>query len=204
MQRRRAANYLPNDPDACFAFRVRSIEMFTLSTSMFINADALASLQILGSESHPNHMNQGPDKSKTGAKESLSLYGLFHVLTHTAQGKLKLRQMFLRPTIDLNLIDERQRTISVFLRPENSADISHICKTLRRIKNIKTYLLQLKKGANLAGGRGAAERSTWAALQAFSAYAIELREAVRKIQGAEALAITTRVSWILTSPVARY
>lgn len=199
VQRRRAAEYLPNDPDARFEFRIRSIEMFTLSKSMFINADALASLQIVGSENHPNHMNQGQDGSKSGAKESLSLYGLFHVLTHTAQGKLKLRQMFLRPSVDLELIHERQRTVAVFLRPENNADISHICKTLRKIKNVKTHILQLKKGVNLPTTRAVAERSTWATLQAFSAYTIELREAVRKIQGAERLAITSAVGCKLKS-----
>lgn len=161
---------------------------------MFVNADALASLQILGSENHPNHMNQGPDRSKSGAKESLSLYGLFHVLTHTSQGKLKLRQIFMRPSIDLDLIHERQRTISVFLQPENNADITHVCKTLRKIKNIKTYIPQLKKGVNLSGGHGAPDRGTWATLQAFSAYTIELREAVRKIRGAETLEITLMVS----------
>ncbi|KAJ4394254.1 hypothetical protein N0V93_003471 [Gnomoniopsis smithogilvyi] len=155
--------------------------------------DALASLQILGSENHPNHMNQGPDGSKSGAKESLSLYGLFHVLTHTFQGKVKLRQMFLRPSVDLDLIHERQRTIAVFLRPENNADIIHICKTLRKVKNIKNHILQLKSGVNLPGGPAAAQRSTWATLQAFSAYTIDLREAVRKLKGAERLAITSAV-----------
>lgn len=139
-------------------------------------------------------MKQGPDKSKSGAKESLSLYGLFHVLAHTVQGKLKLRQIFLRPSIDLDLIHERQRTISTFLRPENSADVDYICSRLRRIKNIKTYLLQLKKGAALASGRGAVERGTWTTLQAFSAYSIELRETLCKLQGTEKLAITSRVS----------
>lgn len=168
--------------------------MFTLSNSMFINADALSSLQILGSESHPNHMNQGPDRSKSGAKESLSLYGLFHVLTHTVQGKSRLRQMFLSPSIDLDLIHERQRTISAFLRPENHTDICHIGKLLRKIKNVKAYLLQLKKGVSLAGVRGAIERSTWGTLQAFSAYSIELREAMRKLRGAEGLAITSMAS----------
>lgn len=178
--------------------------MFTLTNSMFVNADALASLQILGSENHPNHMNQGRDGSKSGTKESLSLYGLFHVLTHTVQGKLKLRQIFMRPTTDLDLIHERQRTITVFLRPENNADISYICKTLRRIKNMKTHLLRLKRGVNLSGGRATAERSTWATLQAFSAYTIELREAVRRIQGAERLAITSAVSSMISANNAEY
>lgn len=160
---------------------------------MFINTDALVSLQILGVESHPNYMNQGPDKSKSGAKESLSVYGIFHILTHTAQGKMKLRQMFLRPSIDLDLIHERQRTISIFLHPDNSTMITQICKILRRIKDVKSYLLRLKKGVNLAGTRGPIERSTWATLQAFSAYAIELHEVTRKLHGTSGLGIVSMV-----------
>ena len=34
LQRRRAADYLPDDPDAQWAFRVRSLEMFTLQNTM--------------------------------------------------------------------------------------------------------------------------------------------------------------------------
>lgn len=195
IQRRKAAEYLSNDPDAKFAFRVRSIEMFTLRDSLFINADTLTSLQILGSENHPNFMNQGPDKSKTGAKEGLSLYGLFHILTHTAQGKTKLRQMFLRPSTDIELIQERQQSISVLLRPENSADIENIGKLLRKIKNIKHNLLQLKKGISLPSGRVSIERGTWASLQAFCAFTAELREAVQRLHGAENLSITARVGY---------
>lgn len=192
IQRRKAAEYLSNDPDAKFAFRIRSIEMFTLRDSLFVNADTLTSLQILGSENHPNFMNQGSDKSKTGAKEGLSLYGLFHVLTHTAQGKTRLRQMFLRPSTDLELIQERQQTISVLLRPENGADIDNIGKLLRKIKNIKHNLLQLKQGISLPG-RVSIERGTWASLQAFCAFTAELREAVQRLHGAEDLSITARV-----------
>lgn len=168
--------------------------MSTLSNAMFINADALVSLQILSSESHPNRINQASEGSKSNFKENLSVYGLFHILAHTIQGKIRLRQMFLRPSIDLDLIYERQRTIATFLRPENSADVSGICKILRKVKNIKSCLLQLKKGANLAGGRNPAERSTYAALQAFSAYMLELREALCRLQGWETLAITSIVS----------
>lgn len=191
IQRRKAAEYLSNDPDAKFAFRIRYIEMFTLRDSLFVNVDTLTSLQILGSENHPNSMNQGPEKSKQGAKEGLSLYGLFHVLTHTAQGKTKLRQMFLRPSTDLEVIQERQQSISVLLRPENGADIDIIGKLLRKIKNIKHNLLQLKKGVN--SGRVSIERGTWASLQAFCAFTAELREAVQKLHGAEGLSITARV-----------
>lgn len=168
---------------------------------MFINKDALASLQILNSEHHPNHVNQAPDKSKSGAKEGLSVYGLFHVLAHTSQGKSKLRQLFLRPSVDLDLIHERQRTISMFLRLENYQAVGQLCKLLRRIKNMKSSLLLIKKGVSLSGSRAAVDRSTWATLQAFSAYAIELREVVSNLVGADSVPITSAVS---PNPTPRY
>ena len=111
LSRRRTVEYLPGDQEALVAFRVGSIEMFSLADMMFVNADTLNSLQILQHEFHPNSHMQGPTKSSSGAKESLSVYGLFHQLARTPQGKQKLRQIFLRPSIDIDLIVERHKTI---------------------------------------------------------------------------------------------
>lgn len=194
IQRRKAAEYRPNDPQAMFAFRVKSIEMFTLSDSMFVNADALASLQILRYESHPNRMMQGPDKSNSSSKESLSVYGLFHFLAFTPQGKMKLRQIFLRPSIDINAIQERQKTISVLLLPENNATVGGISRTLRKIKNVRGTLAQLRKGVSLLAGRCSIQHSTWATLLRFARHAIELREALQTLVGAEALTISLKAS----------
>ena len=44
IQRRRATAYLPGDGEASGTFRVDTIEMFSLSESMFINTDTLLSL----------------------------------------------------------------------------------------------------------------------------------------------------------------
>lgn len=194
IQRRKAAEYLPNDPQAIFAFRVRTIEMFTLSDSMFVNADALASLQILQCENHPNRMMQGPDKSNSSSKESLSIYGLFHFLAFTPQGKMKLRQMFLRPSINIDVIQERQKTISVLLLPENNAIIALISKTLRKIKNVRGAFAQLRKGVSLIAGRSSVRHSTWAILLRFASFAIELREMLQSLVGAESLVISTKAS----------
>lgn len=99
---RKASNSFPGDADAEFAFRVRSISMLMLGDAMFINADALRSLQILGLESDPNAYMQGPKNS--GTKEGLSVYGLFKFAVSTPQGKDRLRQMFLRLTMDIDFI----------------------------------------------------------------------------------------------------
>ncbi|KAJ9602597.1 hypothetical protein H2200_012790 [Cladophialophora chaetospira] len=119
LQRRRSTAYLPGDPDANHAFRVAQLEMFTLKGTMLVNTDTLVSLQIIQPESHPNAFNQGPGTS--GAKESLSTYGLFHHHAKTPQGRVQLRQAFLRPSLDIDHINSRLDFISVFVRPENQS-----------------------------------------------------------------------------------
>lgn len=169
--------------------------MFTLADSMFVNADTLAALQILGSESHPNGQMQGPDRSKSGAKENLSVFGLLKFLASTSQGKAKLRQMFLRPSVDLDLIHERQRTIVTFLRPDNTQVFSGVVKLLRKVKNVKTSMLHLHKGVGLPSRIRSVKKGVWMALSRFALVSIELREAVRTVSGGENLVIVSKVRY---------
>lgn len=96
MQRRRNQIFLPHDTRAACVFRIMSLEMVGLDNVVYINADTLTALQIVGAESHPSTQSQGSNGH--GAKESLSVYGLFHSLAQTPQGKRKLRQAFIRPS----------------------------------------------------------------------------------------------------------
>jgi DNA mismatch repair protein MSH5 len=98
VQRRRATSYLPGDGGASGMFRVGTIEMFSLSESMFINTDTLLSLQIMSTESHPNAQQHGPASKagSGGSKEGLSVYGLFQHFAKTGstscvQARTKLR-----------------------------------------------------------------------------------------------------------------
>lgn len=178
LHRRRAVDFLPGDRAAASAFPVRSIEMFTLGARLFINADTLHSLQILQAENHPNAHNQGPTGS--GTKESLSVYGLFHHLARTPQGKQNLRKMFLWPRMDLEIIRERQSTIAVLLRPDNSGPLDTIVKSLKQIKNIRTVVIHLQKGISGMGGKGSTvHRGVWASLRHFTYNTLKIAEAVR-------------------------
>ncbi|KAJ2987793.1 hypothetical protein NUW58_g4315 [Xylaria curta] len=185
IQRRRTAQYLPNDPDALVAFRVRSVEMFSLFDSMFVNADTLVSLQIMQPEYHPNSLQHGPTGSTSGAKEALSVYGVFSHLVATPQGKSKLRRMFLQPSTNLDVIRERQWTISFFLRPSNADALCGICKDLRKIKDMKPILLLLRKGIDTLGRKISMVNSVWAVLQRFAAYSLQLRESLRALPDSE-------------------
>lgn len=192
--RRKNVEYLPNDREALVAFRIRTIEMFTLADLMFVNSDTLASLQIIQSENHPNSHMQGPNKSTSGAKESLSVYGLFCHLARTPQGKQKLRQIFLRPSTNLAMITERLSTIDVLLKSENVATLEKIHHSLKMIKDIRTVVVHLQKGINSPSSKGSsvAARGVWASIQNFTFHVLKILEAIRELADGENLVITAK------------
>jgi len=132
----------------------------------FVNADTLASLQILHSESSPNSHSQGPTRTASGSKEGLSVYGLFHHLARTPQGKSLLRQYFLRPSLDVAVINERLDTASTFLRPDNNSPLNTIVKSLAQIKNMRTIMVHLRKGVSNGLSKGGGIKSgIWSSLR---------------------------------------
>ncbi|KAJ8196696.1 hypothetical protein LV164_001058 [Aspergillus fumigatus] len=56
------------------AYQVRSVEMFSLKGTMFINRSTLLSLHITESESHPSMPNQGPEESHQPRKKAYPVY----------------------------------------------------------------------------------------------------------------------------------
>lgn len=184
--------YLPGDKAAVVAFQIRTLEMFTLNDMMFVNGDTLASLQIIQSESHPNTQMQGPANS--GAKESLSVYGLFHHLARTPQGRQRLRLMFLRPSLDLAVIQERLTTIMILLRPDNEPCLEKLTKSLTKIKDIRTVMIHLQKGISDVSGKGGNVRSgVWASIQLFTFHVLKILEALHEISDGRNLAIIAKM-----------
>ena len=160
----------------------------------FVNTDTLLSLQIIQSESHPHTHNQGPTTSTSGSKEGLSIYGLFHHLARTPQGKFLLRQYFLRPSLNIEVINERLDTISVFVRPDNANQLSDLTKSLAQVKNMRPILIQLRKGVSRSAGKGGGiGRGAWASLRSFAFHALEVRDILSEIIGAERLSIHRRI-----------
>ncbi|EAU38965.1 predicted protein [Aspergillus terreus NIH2624] len=173
LQRRRATISESSD-QSCGVFRVNSIEMFCLTGTMFVNARTLVALQIMESESHPSAINQGPGTKSSRAKEGLSVYGLFQRFAHTPQGRNRLKQIFLRPSIELDVIRERHAFISVYLRPENYNPLEKLVKSLKHIKNLHYVMVNLRKGISTGSGKITGFKTTvWAtllaALRAFEA-----------------------------------
>lgn len=130
-----------------------------------MNKDALVSLQIIQSEFHPNVFNQGPSKLSPGSKEGLSLLGLFQPLTRTPQGKMLLRQHFLRPITNIDTIKGRQDFISVFSHPENDQFLGRIRNSLKAIKNLRPVIIHLHKGINSGNAKlKGFKNSVWSTL----------------------------------------
>jgi DNA mismatch repair protein MSH5 len=181
--------------EAAAAYRIRAIEMFTLSHVMFANTNTLSSLQIIQSELHPNSHMQGPDKSTFNAKESLSVYGLFHRFARTPQGRQRLRQMFLRPSLDINVIEERLNSIRIFLRPENLTAFQSLAKSLKKIKNIRTVVIHLQKGiSNPSRNASSIQRGVWASILHFTFHAKNIVEAASQLEKGDRLTIVNKVS----------
>ncbi|KAK3616211.1 hypothetical protein LTR56_026103 [Elasticomyces elasticus] len=196
LQRRRTTSYLPGDQAASAMFRIATVEMFSLSGSMFINADTLLSLQITSTESHPNAQYQGPAGKgwSSGAKEGLSVYGLFHHQAKTAQGRALLRQYFLRPSLNIAVINERLNTISVLLRPDNTTAMERLTESLSKIKDMRLATVNLQKGisAGLNRNRGIST-SVWPSIRNFVFYTLGILDALVELQGSERLAIRIKV-----------
>ena len=170
--------------------------MFGLKSTMLINPDTLLSLQIIQPESHPNAFNQGP--GTTGSKESLSIYGLFHHLARTPQGKTRLRSYFLRPSLDLDTIKARLDFVSVFIQSDNDIPLNRLSKSLSRIKNMRTTMTMLHKGVN--GGNkklGGFKSGVWASLLEFCYHTIDIAETLKEVLGAETIPLRARAIDVL-------
>ncbi|KAK7535827.1 muts domain V-domain-containing protein [Phyllosticta citribraziliensis] len=194
LQRRRAAAFLPGDRTDNALFRVSHIVMFTLEGHMFMNMNTLLSLQIMQSESHPHSHNQGPTKASSGSKEGLSVYGLFHHLARTPQGKTLLRQYFLRPSTDLNVINQRLFSISVFLRPDNGTAMDNLTNILKRVRNMRVVMVNLRKGVNAGSGKKTGITSgIWTTIRLFAYHALKIMDAFKEMNGAEMLPICRKI-----------
>lgn len=165
-----------------------------LNDTRFINTDTLLSLQISQSEYHPHSHNQGPTKSNAGSKEGLSVYGLFHHLARTPQGKHLLRQYFLRPSLELEVINRRLDSITIFVRPDNSNPMGQLVENLKKIKNMRVTMVNMRKGVNAGPGRKQGITSgLWSRVRLFAYHVLKIKDAFQEMNAADRLPIRNQI-----------
>lgn len=125
---------------------VRSVTLFNLADYVFISEESKLSLQIISHESHPNKTAWNVDSKSSAEKENLSVYGLFHPLASTPQGRTHLRHIFLRPVSNLDILSQRQRTIALLLHPSNEETKKRAIDILRKMGNVAHAIAHLRKG----------------------------------------------------------
>lgn len=192
LQRMRQLEYLQGDPAAEQAYLILRMETFSLKDTMLMNLDTLSALQILQPESHPNTAKQGPGTS--GAKESLSIYGLFYHFARTPQGKERLRNMFLHPSTNMDVIQGRHDSVSVFARAENQDSLQKLSKSLTKVKNIGHIMIKLHKG--IEGGNsnnGSIKSGVWSSLLDFCFHVIDITETLQEVRGIELVTVYRRL-----------
>ncbi|GAA5874385.1 hypothetical protein JCM8547_005384 [Rhodosporidiobolus lusitaniae] len=119
-------------------FEVTGLELLKLDKIMHINSDALTSLQIFSDESHAS-------THSSATKEGLSLFGIVN-LARTPLARVLMREWFLRPSVELDVIKARQKAVECFLRSENQHITDAILSHFRLIKNVPRLLKTLSSG----------------------------------------------------------
>ncbi|KAJ3057389.1 MutS protein msh5 [Rhizophlyctis rosea] len=147
---------------------IHSVEQFNLNLYMQVNADTLCSLQVFIDEAHPNMHSKS-------SKEGLSLFGILD-MTKTPSGKALLKQWFLRPVLDLDILEERHRTVAFFLRPDMLFVAEQLGNCLKHVKNIPRILHSMKLTMSIAD---------WQALLKFAYYTLKMRSAIRDVGNAD-------------------
>ncbi|KAB8227042.1 MutS family protein MSH5 [Aspergillus alliaceus] len=152
--------------------------------------DIIIALQIMESESHPSKVNQGPGRKSSASKEGLSVYGIFQRFAYSPQRRNQLKQFFLRPSTDIDVIRERHAFIGVYLRPDNNNPLNKLTKSLKHIKNLRHVMVNLRKGISTGSGKITGLKTTvWATLLAFAFYGIDIHDALKETAAGNELAL---------------
>ncbi|KAI4314224.1 hypothetical protein L6164_027157 [Bauhinia variegata] len=122
-----------------------------ISLNRFLKLDAAAheALQIFQTDKHPSHMGIGR------AKEGFSVFGMMNKCV-TPMGRLLLRNWFLRPILDLEILNYRLNAISFFLCSEEL--VTSLRETLKSVKGIPHLLKKFDSPSSICTS------SDWAAL----------------------------------------
>lgn len=106
--------------------------------------------------------------------------------------------MFLRPSLDPEVINSRLDFVSVFVRPDNHPVARKLSKSLSKIKNMRNVMTMLHKGVDGGSGRFSRFKSgVWSSLLEFCYHTIDIVEGLREVLGVEDLPVCARAAQVL-------
>jgi DNA mismatch repair protein MSH5 len=109
-------------------------------------------------------------------------------MTRSPLGHRLLKQWFLRPSLSIDVINERQESVAILLRAENDHVLAMLAKSLKRVKNIPKILGQLKRGKG--GGQRGGE---WNSVLDFVLNALKIRSGSQELGGGAGVPIVRKV-----------
>ncbi|XP_025808387.1 DNA mismatch repair protein MSH5 isoform X3 [Panicum hallii] len=110
---------------------IDSVAQISLDKFLKLDATAHEALQIFQVDKHPSYMGIGR------AKEGFSVFGMLNKCV-TPMGRRLLRAWFLRPIIDIDVINNRLNTITFFLCCEEV--MSALRETLKSVRDVPHML----------------------------------------------------------------
>ncbi|GAA5944527.1 hypothetical protein JCM3775_003284 [Rhodotorula graminis] len=156
--------------------QVKGLELIKLDKIMLVNSDALTSLQIFQDEAHAA-------TGSSATKEGLSLFGIVNI-ARTPLGKLLMRQWFIRPSLELDVIEARHDAVECFIRDENQPAIDAVEANFKHIKNVRRVLKAI------ASGDGSL--SDWQAIWMFVYGSIQIRDAILSLEHRQSVEIVDK------------
>jgi DNA mismatch repair protein MSH5 len=106
---------------------------------------------------------------------------------------MRLRQYFLRPSLDIDNISARLDFVSVFTHSDNQDSAQKLSKSMSRIKNMRTTMTLLRKGVNGVNQKlGGFKSGVWASLLEFCYHTIDVADSLNEVAGGESLPLRTR------------
>ncbi|MCO5604858.1 hypothetical protein L7F22_059032 [Adiantum nelumboides] len=122
--------------------QIHSILEISMDKLLTLDFATYGALQIFQNDKHPSDMGIGK------AKEGFSLFGIFADKCVTLMGRHLLRTWFLRPILDLDVVNDRLDFIAVFLNLDEVVAAFH--HSLKHAKDIPRLLKRFSSPSSLS------------------------------------------------------
>ena len=120
-------------------FPIEKIKMKQPQKNVYINMKTYNSLSIIKEQIHPSQI-----KGKGRSKEGFSMLNLYDSMISTTHGRKLLRNWFLNPTYEIDILEERLYTVSFMLARLSSIHYEKIKKHLKKIYDLTLALKKFK------------------------------------------------------------